>query len=88
MGDVLDWWRVESVTPDRHVRLAAEMRVPGRAWLEFEVTPEGTGSRLTQTATFDPHGLMGLGYWYAIWPLHALVFRGMLRGLARAANRQ
>lgn len=88
VGDVLDWWRVESVSPDRHIRLAAEMRVPGRAWLEFEVTPEGTGSRLTQTATFDPHGLMGLAYWYAVWPLHALVFRGMLRGLARVGTRK
>jgi hypothetical protein len=85
VGDVVDWWRVEAVTPNRHLRLFAEMRVPGRAWLEFEVTEEAGGSRITQTATLDPHGLAGLVYWYGVWPIHALVFRGMIRGLARAA---
>jgi NAD(P)-dependent dehydrogenase (short-subunit alcohol dehydrogenase family) len=86
-GDVIDCWRVEAVEPGRTVRLAAEMRLPGRAWLSFEVVPEGVGSRITQTATFDPVGLAGLAYWYGIWPLHELVFRGMLRGIARAATR-
>jgi hypothetical protein len=84
VGDVVDWWRVEAIAPDRHLRLVAEMRLPGRAWLEYEVHPEEGGSRVTQTATFDPHGLAGLAYWYGIWPLHELVFRGMLRGIARA----
>ena len=61
------------------------MRLPGRAWLEFEVEPDGAGSRIRQTASFDPTGLVGLAYWYGIHPLHALVFRAMLGGIARAA---
>jgi hypothetical protein len=62
------------------------MRLPGRAWLEFEVEPSAGGSRLRQTAIFDPGGLLGVLYWYAIYPLHAAVFRGMLAGIARAAE--
>jgi len=62
------------------------MKLPGRAWLEFEVEPAGRGSRIRQTATFHPAGLLGLAYWYGIYPLHALVFRGMIRGLARRAE--
>jgi len=87
VGDTLDCWRVESIQPDQRLRLAAEMKLPGRAWLEFEVQPDGNGSRLRQTATFDPLGLLGLVYWYGVWPLHQLVFAGMLRGLARAAEK-
>jgi hypothetical protein len=84
-GDVLDFWRVEEFLPGRRLRLAAEMKLPGRAWLAFEVEPEGTGSRISQTAIFDPRGLAGLLYWYGIWPVHRLVFAGMLRGLERRA---
>ena len=62
------------------------MKVPGRAWLEFEVSDNGGGSALRQTAYFDPSGLAGLLYWYGIHPLHAAVFGGMLAGLARAAQ--
>lgn len=86
VGDTVDWWRVEFLEADQRLRLAAEMRVPGRAWLEFEVEPVGEVSRLHQTATFDPLGLWGLAYWYVIWPLHQLVFAGMLSGIARAAT--
>jgi uncharacterized protein YbjT (DUF2867 family) len=85
-GDTLDCWRIESIQPDQRLRLAAEMKLPGRAWLEFEVQPDGNGARLRQTATFDPLGLWGLAYWYGVWPLHQLVFAGMLRALARAAE--
>jgi uncharacterized protein YbjT (DUF2867 family) len=85
-GDTLDCWRVESVEPGKRLRLAAEMKLPGRAWLEFEVQPLEGGSELRQTATFDPLGLWGLAYWYGVWPLHQLVFAGMLRGIARAAQ--
>lgn len=84
-GDTLDCWRVESIQSGQLLRLAAEMELPGRAWLEFEVQPDGNGSRLRQTATFDPLGLWGLAYWYGVWPLHQLVFAGMLRGIATAA---
>jgi hypothetical protein len=85
-GDTLDFWRVEKVEPGRLLRLAAEMRLPGRAWLQFEVTPEGGGSLIRQTAEFDPVGLGGLLYWYALWPAHQFVFAGMLRSIARAAE--
>lgn len=84
-GDALDFWRVESFDPPRLLRLNAEMRLPGRAWLQFEVEPVGAGSRIRQTAIFDPLGLAGLLYWYALWPLHRLVFAGMLSGIAAAA---
>jgi uncharacterized protein YbjT (DUF2867 family) len=86
VGDTLDCWRVESIQPDQRLRLAAEMKLPGRAWLEFEVQPDGDGARLRQTATFDPLGLWGLAYWYGVWPLHQLVFAGMLRGIVKSAE--
>jgi uncharacterized protein YbjT (DUF2867 family) len=85
MGEALDCWRVEEIVPHQRLRLVAEMKLPGRAWLEFEVEPAGVGARITQTAMFDPHGLPGLAYWYLVWPLHKLVFAGMLRGVARAS---
>lgn len=85
MGDPLDCWRVESLDRGRRLRLVAEMKLPGRAWLDFEVRPDGGGTRICQTAIFDPVGLCGLAYWYAVWPLHQLVFAGMLRGIAKAA---
>ena len=87
-GEALDFWRVESFEPDRRLRLLAEMKLPGRAWLEFTVEPDGVGALITQTAVFDPRGLAGLAYWYGIWPLHRMVFAGMLRNLARAARRE
>ena len=87
VGETLDCWRVEALEPGRRLRLVAEMKLPGRAWLEFVVEPVGAGARITQTAMFDPHGLAGLVYWYGIWPLHELVFAGLLRGVARAATR-
>ena len=87
VGDTLDFWRVEAFERDRLLRLAAEMKVPGRAWLQFEVTPaDGGGSVISQTAIFDPAGLFGLAYWYALWPFHGYIFGGMLRRLARAAT--
>ncbi len=87
VGEVLDWWRVEEYVPDRRLRLSAEMKVPGRAWLEFEVEPRDNGSTIRQTAIFDPVGLFGLVYWYALYPLHALIFRGMLSQIAGRAER-
>ncbi len=87
-GDTLDFWRVETCEPDRLLRLAAEMRLPGRAWLQFEVSPNGRGSTIRQTAIFDPAGLAGQLYWYGLWPLHQLVFGGMLKAVAREAMAQ
>lgn len=87
VGDPLDCWRVESLEPNRRLRLLAEMKLPGRAWLEFEVEPTASGTRIRQTAIFDPVGLSGLAYWYTIYPLHEFVFGGMLNGIADAARR-
>ncbi|MBD3166417.1 DUF2867 domain-containing protein [bacterium] len=87
VGDTLDFWRVEAYEPNRLLRLRAEMRLPGRAWLQFEVKPDDKhGSTIHQTAVFDPLGLGGLLYWYGIWPVHAWVFRAMLKGIAGAAE--
>ena len=84
-GDTVDFWRVERIEQDRLLSLNAEMKLPGRAWLQFEVEPCAEGSQIRQTAIFDPVGLAALVYWYGLYPLHELVFRGMLRGIARAA---
>jgi hypothetical protein len=88
VGDAIDFWRVEAFEADRLLRLRAEMRLPGRAWLEFEVTPTGGGSQIRQTALFDPVGPAGQGYWYALYPMHRLVFAGMLRAIAQEAKRR
>ena len=85
VGDTVDFWRVEVVERNRRLRLAAEMKLPGRAWLEFEVTGDGALTTIRQTAIFDPVGWAGLGYWYVLFPLHRLVFAGMLHGIAQAA---
>jgi hypothetical protein len=61
------------------------MRLPGRAWLQFEVSGDGAQSEIRQTALFDPHGVAGLVYWYALYAVHRRIFRGMLRGIARAS---
>jgi uncharacterized protein YbjT (DUF2867 family) len=87
-GDALDFWRVEAYEPDRQLNLAAEMKVPGRAWLHFEVEPNSRGSLIRQTAIFDPAGLSGLFYWYALYPLHLWIFSGMLSQIAALAERE
>ncbi len=74
VGDALDFWRIERVVPDHLVTLRAEMKVPGRAWLQFEVVPEGEGCSFSQTAFFAPKGLFGLLYWYVLYPLHGPIF--------------
>ena len=85
VGDALDFWRVEEVKRPGLLRLRAEMRVPGRAWLQYEVTDTPRGSRLVQTAFFEPKGLPGLVYWYLLYPVHGLIFRGTVRVLADRA---
>ncbi len=84
VGDTLDFWRVTAYEPGHRLRLEAEMKLPGRAWLEFEVTGNEQTATIHQTATFDPVGFLGKLYWYALYPMHGLVFGGMLRGIARA----
>jgi hypothetical protein len=88
VGDALDFWRVEDVRRPTLLRLRAEMRVPGRAWLQYEVLPADKGSRLVQTAFFEPKGLPGLVYWYLLYPVHGLIFRGSVRVLAGRAVRR
>ncbi len=84
-GSTLDFWRVQIYEAGRQLRLLAEMRVPGRAWLEFDAQGEGGSTILRQIAYFEPYGLGGLLYWYLLWPIHAVMFRGMLRRIATAA---
>lgn len=86
-GDALDFWRVRAFHAERLLQLTAEMKLPGRAWLQFEVDPADQGATIRQTAIFEPMGLAGLLYWYGIYPLHLLVFSGMLRNIALAAVR-
>lgn len=86
VGDAVDWWRVEHIDPGRQLRLRAEMRVPGGAWLELTAEPEGTGTRYRQRAIYFPRGLAGKLYWWAIFPFHGIIFPSMARNiLARAA---
>ncbi|UDY36056.1 SDR family oxidoreductase [Dermatobacter hominis] len=86
IGDALDFWRVEAVEPDRLVRLRAEMRLPGQAWLEWRIEPDGAGGRLEQRAIFAPKGLAGRAYWYALLPFHAVIFGRLAARLTAAAT--
>ncbi|MEU7846519.1 SDR family oxidoreductase [Micromonospora parva] len=87
VGEALDFWRVEEIVPGELLRLRAEMRLPGRAWLEMRVLPaEGDRSRYQQRAVFLPRGLAGHAYWGSVAPFHAVVFGGMARNIARNAE--
>ncbi|WP_194824968.1 SDR family oxidoreductase [Nocardia sp. XZ_19_231] len=87
VGEALDWWRVEHLERGRLLRLRAEMRVPGRGWLELSVTPsDDGGAHYRQRALFEPHGLAGHLYWKAISPFHAIIFGGMARNITGAAE--
>lgn len=87
VGDAVDFWRVEAVEPNHLLRLRAEMKVPGRAWLEFRVEPiDASTSKLSQTAFFAPRGLAGLLYWYLLYPVHSFIFSGLAKKLALLAE--
>lgn len=86
IGEPLDFWRVEDYELDRRLLLRAEMKVPGRAWLEFQVEETPRGSRIHQTAVFDPRGVSGRLYWWSVYPLHGLIFGGMLKQIAARAR--
>jgi len=88
VGEPLDFWRVEEFEPDRLLRLRAEMKLPGRAWLQFEVEPDVDGCLVRQTALFMPRGLLGLAYWYGLYPVHAWIFSRMLRNIVGSARRE
>ena len=85
VGDAVDFWRVEEVRRPTLLRLRAEMKVPGRAWLQYEVVETPAGCRLVQTAFFEPKGLPGLAYWYVLYPVHGFIFRGSVRVLGERA---
>ena len=86
LGDIVDCWRVEAIERPEKLLLRAEMKVFGRAWLQFDLREKGGQTEIRQTAVYDPRGLTGIVYWYSLYGLHELVFRGMLRGIARAAS--
>jgi hypothetical protein len=88
VGDALDFWRVEAVEPGHLLRLRAEMKVPGKAWLQFQAKPQPDGKTLlSQTAFFAPKGLLGLLYWYGLYPIHRLIFSGMVRKIAEHTHK-
>ena len=86
VGDIIDWWRVEEYRDNEFIRLFAEMRLPGRAWLEFRISKKDNVNVLQQTAVFDPIGLSGILYWYALYPLHAIIFSGMIKNIVERAK--
>jgi hypothetical protein len=86
IGDAVDFWRVEGLDPGRRLLLAAEMKLPGRLWLQFDLDDRGNGTQIRQTTIFDPGGYAGRLYWYLLYPIHQGVFGAMLRGLGRATR--
>lgn len=87
VGDALDFWRVEAIEPGRLLRLRAEMKVPGAAWLQLGVTPLADGrTLLQQTAFFAPRGMSGWLYWWALYPVHRIIFSGFIRAIGRRAE--
>jgi len=86
VGDPLDFWRVEALEAPHLLRLRAEMKLPGQAWLQFEVRPDPEGARVEQTAFFEPRGVLGYAYWYAVLPLHRFVFPGLVGALKEKAE--
>jgi uncharacterized protein YbjT (DUF2867 family) len=86
-GDPLDFWRVEEIEKNRLLRLRAEMKLPGKAWLQFQVEETSNhNSTLTQTAFYEPKGLWGLLYWYSVYPLHGLIFGGMIKSIKKSVE--
>jgi hypothetical protein len=85
-GDPLDFWRVEVVEAPHLLRLRAEMKLPGRAWLQFEVQPDAGGSLIEQTALYEPRGILGYLYWYSVRPFHRFVFPGLVRAVRDRAE--
>lgn len=87
VGDVVDFWHVEDIVPDRLLKLRAEMKLPGSAWLQWEAKPQSGGrTLLVQTAFFAPKGLFGLIYWYELYPIHRVIFSNLIRAIARRAE--
>jgi Protein of unknown function (DUF2867) len=86
VGDRIDFWRVERVETNRRLLLVAEMRIPGRLWLQFDIEGDDRRTEIRQTTVFDPAGSVGLVYWYLLYPVHHTIFKAMLHGLKRATH--
>jgi hypothetical protein len=87
-GDAVDFWRVEAIDPPHLLRLRAELKLPGQAWLQWDTSSERGGTRLTQTAAFEPRGLSGALYWYMLYPFHRLIFTDMIEAIRRISLRK
>jgi hypothetical protein len=83
--DVIDFWRVEDLREHERLLLRSEMKLPGRAWLEFRLSEEGERRRLSITAYFDARGISGKTYWYLFWPFHLSIFQGLIQQIERRA---
>jgi hypothetical protein len=88
VGEAVDFWRVEAAQAPECLRLRAEMKVPGKAWLQFEIDHSQGKTQLTQTALFEPKGLAGTLYWYVLYPIHRLIFKDMIKAIAKDAEAQ
>jgi hypothetical protein len=86
VGDALDFWRVESIKVGESFVLKAEMKLPGIARLKFKICRNDSGCEFHQTATFEPRGLVGIAYWFAIAPFHYYVFQGMIDAIKKRAE--
>ena len=87
-NDHIDFWYVQDLEANRRLLLRAEMKLPGRAWLEFLLSPQSSGRTLVRCcAWFEPLGLLGELYWWALYPIHVLIFRGMVQAVCRKAVR-
>jgi hypothetical protein len=86
VGDTIDFWRVERLERNRRLLLRAEMKIPGRLWLQFELEDNRGRTLVQQTTIFDPAGYLGNAYWYALYPVHRSIFAGMLTGIERAIH--
>ena len=87
-GSSEDFWRVIGIVPNHSLKLLAELKAPGRATLEFTVIPQDQGSCIEQKAIFDPIGIGGILYWYFLYPVHAYIFRLLLRGIVKRIGEQ
>jgi hypothetical protein len=85
VNDVIDFWRVEDLRQDELLLLRAEMKLPGMAWLQFDVDKEESGNRLSVSAFFQPRGLFGKAYWYLFLPFHFIIFRGLIKQIEKVS---
>jgi hypothetical protein len=87
VGDVVDFYRVEALKEGRLLCLHSELKAPGEGWMEWRVETDGGTTTLSQTGFFAPRGLPGFLYWYLLGPFHKLVFRGLIKAMARKSEK-